>query len=722
MATREKPILNNVRVKNATSLQSVLTPDAASAIDFLVAFERLDRILDRAVAEAEFVFLPHTADNHFRGLHIHRDEVEHLLLQTPGEPLFGPAVADSSKMSAPNAIQNSRLGILHRVFDLSSFDVDVLLLALAPEVDRRYELIYAYLQDHVARQRPSVDLALHLLCANALERIERRRSFDTAAPLLRTGIMRLLPDPRQPLPSLLAHVLHLDDQIVRFLLQHDGLDARLVPFCMLVDADASPTQTLPAVKDHTKLERPTRLLYFQAPPQADTRQVGASLAGKAGCALLVVDLVSALDAGVNCHELLQSVFRYCQLYDAIPFIEGWDELAQEQHRLLRRQVYSMLAAQPGLVIFTGTQPWQTDATQPLGVATLPFHRPDCIQRGTAWRRSLANDGVRLAPGEIEFLANRFCLWPSQIAEAVATARATVQWRNGHESNDVVTIVDLIAAARAQAGHRLAELTSKVEPVHTWEDLVLPEDTLAQLHEICAHVLHRQRVLEEWGFDRKLSLGKGTAALFAGPSGTGKTMAAEVIANALSLDLYRIDLSQVVSKYIGETEKNLGRIFAAAEDSNAILFFDEADALFGKRSEVRDAHDRYANIEVAYLLQKMEEHRGLAILATNLRGNLDDAFTRRMAFIVGFPFPDEASRRLIWRGVWPKGDPAATADLDRLARQFKLSGGHIKNIALAAAYLAADNGGHVTMDHLLHATRREYQKLGKALSAAELNGE
>jgi SpoVK/Ycf46/Vps4 family AAA+-type ATPase len=240
--------------------------------------------------------------------------------------------------------------------------------------------------------------------------------------------------------------------------------------------------------------------------------------------------------------------------------------------------------------------------------------------------------------------------------------------------------------------------------------------------MCQRVTHRQRVLGDWGFDRKLSLGKGVNALFAGPSGTGKTMAAEIIANELGLDLYKINLAGVVSKYIGETEKNLDRIFTAAENANAILFFDEADALFGKRSEVRDSHDRYANIEISYLLQKMEQYEGIAILATNLRQNLDDAFVRRLAFTIHFPFPNETQRREIWTKTWPAAVPLGSdVDLDFLATQFKLSGGNIKNIALASAFLAAADGGVVSMEHLCHATQREYQKLGKVLSDAELYG-
>jgi SpoVK/Ycf46/Vps4 family AAA+-type ATPase len=264
------------------------------------------------------------------------------------------------------------------------------------------------------------------------------------------------------------------------------------------------------------------------------------------------------------------------------------------------------------------------------------------------------------------------------------------------------------------------LARKIEPRYGWDDLVLPPDTKAQLQEICQHAEYRPVVYGQWGFDRKLSLGKGLNVLFAGPPGTGKTMGAEVIAHELRLDLYRIDLSQIVSKYIGETEKNLDRIFTAAENSNAILFFDEADALFGKRSEVRDSHDRYANIEISYLLQKMEEYVGISILATNLRQNLDEAFVRRLQAIVEFPFPDEEYRRHIWESVFPKETPlGADVRFDLLAHEVRLAGGNIKNIALAASFCAAANRGIVTLSHLVHAAGREHQKLARSWNPAEL---
>jgi SpoVK/Ycf46/Vps4 family AAA+-type ATPase len=343
--------------------------------------------------------------------------------------------------------------------------------------------------------------------------------------------------------------------------------------------------------------------------------------------------------------------------------------------------------------------------------------PDETARAEIWQENLRD--LTVSPAiDCGALSSRFRFTSGQIHSALTRARHQAFWRTGSRSD--LSAAALYSACREQSDQSLAMLAKKTPPQYQWADIVLPDDTLAQLREICQRVTLRRRVLNEWGFDEKLSQGKGVNALFAGPSGTGKTMAAEVIANELELDLYRIDLSGVVSKYIGETEKNLDRIFAAAREANAILFFDEADALFGKRSEVRDSHDRYANIEISYLLQKMEEYEGVALLATNLRQNLDDAFLRRLAFTIHFPFPDEPHRRRIWGRIWPKAAPLGQdVDLDLMARQFKLSGGNIRNIALAAAFLAAGNGNVVTMNQLLQATRREYQKLGKPLSNHEL---
>jgi SpoVK/Ycf46/Vps4 family AAA+-type ATPase len=281
-------------------------------------------------------------------------------------------------------------------------------------------------------------------------------------------------------------------------------------------------------------------------------------------------------------------------------------------------------------------------------------------------------------------------------------------------------VALWDACRIQARPRLDGLAQRIEPSAMWDDLVLPEPQKQLLRQIALQVRHRSKVYQTWGFASKGARGLGISALFAGPSGTGKTMAGEVLANELRLDLYRIDLSQVVSKYIGETEKNLRRVFDSAEGGAAILLFDEADALFGKRSEVKDSHDRYANIEVGYLLQRMEVYRGLAILTTNRKEALDDAFLRRIRFVVEFPFPEAPQRAEIWRRVFPCQTPTEGLRIDRLAR-LSAAGGNIYNIAMGAAFLAADAGEPVRMSHLLAAARSEFMKLERPITDSETAG-
>jgi SpoVK/Ycf46/Vps4 family AAA+-type ATPase len=277
-----------------------------------------------------------------------------------------------------------------------------------------------------------------------------------------------------------------------------------------------------------------------------------------------------------------------------------------------------------------------------------------------------------------------------------------------------TPADLDLGARQASSTKLAELAARLDPAFSWDDLVLPDKQLEILHSISAYLRHRDLVLSEWGYEKTVARNQGLKVLFAGESGTGKTMAGQVLARELGLELFRIDLATIVSKYIGETEKNLDRIFEAAKGSNAILFFDEADALFGKRSEVRDSHDRYANIEVAYLLQKMEGYAGAVILATNFRQNIDDAFLRRLDVVVDFPFPEVEDRERIWRLLLPDTAPMNREEIDIafLAQQFKLSGGGIRNCSLAAAFMAADDGNEIGMRHLVRAVALEYGKLGR----------
>jgi SpoVK/Ycf46/Vps4 family AAA+-type ATPase len=651
------------------------------------ALSRLDQLIGAAAERASEVYGPEAARDSFRGLYLSGEGFRRALAQAPAEPLLWTRGEASEDFE-----------VLARELDLPAFDLDVLLIAIAPELDLKYERLFGFLQDDVTRKRPTVDLALQLLCESAEIRLARRAHFKREAPLFARRLLRLVADPAHAEPPLLAHFLKPEPQALSYLTGQAEADPRLAAFCRLVSPQLRWEDTVLDAGSAAALARVSNAaLFFEGPRGAGQAQAAEALARDLGLLLLTADL-SRTDLQV----VLPALFSEARVHNAVLFVEGIEEAPA---RLLE----SLVDRQTTPTIFSGPRSFP-------GWFPVSFHGLSAEASRRAWVRAALAEDLPLSPAMVETLSARLKLTPDQIRQTTRAAKWNAAWRGAEQ----VETRDLMAAARSYAGQDLAALARKVEVRHGWDDIVVPADTKTQLREICQRVEHRRRVLDDWGFDAKLSAGKGVNALFSGPSGSGKTMAAEILSNELELDAYRIDLSGVVSKYIGETEKNLSRIFAAAENANAILFFDEADALFGKRSEVRDSHDRYANIEISYLLQKMEEYSGIAILATNLKQNLDEAFVRRLTFSVHFPFPDEASRREIWKNIWPAGVPLADdVDSNLLARQFQLSGGNIRNVALAAAFLASERGDRVSLWHILHATRREYQKYGKQLQPADL---
>jgi len=738
-----------------TGSQKVPESEPAWLTALMPALNRLDGLLEQAIASAQQNLGSEAASDRFRGLYIPGGEARRLLQRPPGVPVYS---VDRQTVPPPNR-EGDTLALLADQYALGDFDLDVLLIALAPDLDRRYERIYAYLQDNVSLRRPTVDLVLNILCSDALDRLQRRAHFASDAPLIRHNLVHLVPSSDQAAHSLLAHALEVDGQITNLILNHRHLDSRLVPICQEwsspplaitrfdngdspgtgagVDAPRTMPSTLPAhMYDALHLlarqalsQGDPLLLCFQGEPGLGQQETALSLAADLSLPLLATDLA---DGAADVHKQLPLLFRHAQFNGAVlclflPDAPGvdWEKNghASQFPPELRALQRSTLPAH-GVIILVSRHPIPQMVRPDARLVTIPFGRPSFATRRSIWRAALSQQGLNLDAEKLDQLAGRFRLGNWQIENAVRTAasNALLQPANssrGHPSQP--SFAELLSEARAQTGLKLGQLARKVSPIHRWDDLVLPDDSQRSLREICQRVQERHQVLDTWGFGKKLSLGKGTNALFTGPSGTGKTMAASIIANELGLDLYKIDLSGVVSKYIGETEKNLHHIFAAATDGNAILFFDEADALFGKRSEVRDSHDRYANIEISYLLQKMEEYDGVSILATNLRHHLDEAFVRRLAITVEFPFPGEESRRQIWERIWPEATPLAPdVDLGYMARKFKLSGGNIKNVALAAAYLAAHQASPVTMTHLLRACESEYQKMGKVLTGSHLD--
>ena len=722
-----------------------MTPYASDWEHLADELRRLDLLLERAVAAGRSA---RTADpfEQLRGLVVSNVEVAALLAgaaagAAPGAGPPGPELrAIDERLAALDRTIAGRLTaggepaltrLAHR-FQLTPFETRALLLCLAPEVARRYDKLYAYLQDDVTRKRPTVGLAVDLFCATPEERLAARAAFADGAPLVRHRLVRLTDVGQDGPQPLLGRALKLDERIAAHLLGDDRLDPRLASCARLAPPAArrdgvGREGAGPEVEERVRElargiargplgDRRHLLVYLRGRYGSGRRALAAAAAAELGWPLLTADaerLAAGPFAGTEAIELLA---REAFLQPAVLAISGFDALlADDPER--RRQLGALLEALGTfgrLTFLLGVERWRPldrPADALLVEAVLP--RIGEAERSRLWRLGL--DGQPAAAAiDPDVLASEFRFTAGQIGDAVAAAADLARWRRRPEGR--IEREDLLDAARAQASPELGRLARRVEPRATWDDLVLPADQVTQLQELCDQARHRTTVFGEWGFGLKLTHGKGLSALFSGPPGTGKTLAASIIAGELGLELFKIDLSQVVSKYIGETEKNLDRIFTAAEDSSAVLFFDEADALFGKRSEVRDSHDRYANVEVSYLLQKMEEHEGIAILATNLRQHLDEAFVRRLSSVVEFPFPDVADRERIWRVSFPAAAPlAADVDLGRLAREVRLAGGNIKNMSLAAAFSAAADGRVIGMDHLWHAAHREFAKLGRTWS-------
>ena len=673
-----------------------------------------------------------------RGLFLSEDQVDAALagaggVADPGgasDPLWTAIeerrrTVDARRLESLTSGVQLRLDTLREIFDLGDFEIDAVVACLAPELDLKYETLYAYVQDDIGRKRPTLSLLQALAFDSPADRVARRRFFASSAPLLRHEIVRMLDDPYAREASFLARPLALDQRIVDFLLGSDVVDARIRAFASLIEPEISwdgvvlapeivseLATVVKALKDPGS-SGPPPILQLVGGAGTGKRTVTEALCQDLGRNLLAIDVEGLLASDVDVSRLVSLSEREALLRDAVPCWHNFHLLLGDgsRQREARLAIAGVLGGSSHAAIVTGLTQWaREEGIEGRSLLTVDLPLPAYAERARLWEASLNGRLDSLPHGEASDLAGKFRFAGGQIRLSVSTAQDLALLRPDDRRP---WAEDLHMAARWHSNQALALLAQKIEPRYTWDDIVLPADQKLQLREVSGYLQHRELVYGEWGFHRKGTLGKGMAVLFAGPSGTGKTMSAEIMAGELGLDLYKIDLSTVVSKYIGETEKNLDRIFREAEDSNATLFFDEADAIFGKRVEVRDSHDRYANIEVSYLLQKMEEHQGVVILATNFRKNVDDAFVRRLHSGIELPFPDEESRLEIWRRVFPLEAPLEPGvDLPFLARQFRMPGGHIKNVAVTSAFLAAQEGRPIGMDHVMRGTKREYQKMGK----------
>jgi hypothetical protein len=590
----------------------------------------------------------------------------------------------------------SPVGVVADVFGLSAFERDLLLLCAAVELDSEVPGLCA--SAHGDPTRPYVTFGLALASLPD----PHWSALLPAGPLRGWRLLSVGDE-----PSLVTSLVRIDEWALHALVGLDNLDERLA--CIAVRA-ATPGGLVPSHAEVSEAILRTWLvsassvgtaLVVTGPDAMARRAVAASASAQAGAELWVMSAALLPSALADLADLARLWEREARLFRRALLLE-FDETDPALEASARR----FCDRYGGLLYLSGRD-------HPLprtGYPSFSVGWPALAERRHAWADLLGDDAGRLAPA-IDGLASQFSIGPAAIGCAVNRARGFAAG---------LTAQTLTEACLEQARPRLEGMAARITPRAHWDDLVLPDSQLVTLRQVVVQARRRAQIEEDWGFGGAAWQGVSVAALFDGDSGTGKTLTAEVIACELGLDLYRVDLSRVVSKYIGETEKNLSRVFDAPDEGSAVLLFDEADAIFGRRSEVKDSLDRYANIEVSYLLQRMESYRGVAILTTNLMSAIDTAFLRRLRFIVHFPFPDATLRAEIWKRAFPERTPTAGLRIERLS-QLSVTGGSIHNIALHAAFIAADEARPVTMPDVLDGARIEYDKLRRSLTSAELAG-
>jgi SpoVK/Ycf46/Vps4 family AAA+-type ATPase len=690
----------------------------------------------------------HNKFDEFSGMYISEDEIKHYLDQSAKQDNLQCVYQHEEVKALTDKIARQRRHVdgliasslrrgvklripeLSNIFELSETEIEILLCCVAPDVAVRFERYFAYLQNNISKKRPTVQLLSKIFFGEDRAVFEARNFFGSNSKLLNNGLLGFnheIVGEEVPFPGKQPRVA---DSIIGFLLEKDDLDPSLKELGELVGPRMMAMNSsyysyhqaiLEKFIHYYEVHNKILLSYIWGPRGTGKNELVESIAHTLSKKVLRVDCSKMQGFEGSTRKLLGVMERERRLHCCIIQFSHFDELLDAHNRenskikILRDLLEKSIG---GGVIVTGEKSY-AEIKGILGLTLIPFHipLPSIEQRYEIWNKFLkclsSEDEQELING----LAVKFRFAPDQIMSVLNSAAIISSTKNGNEQ--LLELSDLYKCCREESNQGLLLYCQKILPNYTWEDIVLPKDILNQLEEICNCVKSRRKVYCEWGFESKFSLGKGLNILFSGPSGTGKTMSAEIIARELGLDLYKIDLSCVVSKYIGETEKNLSKIFREAETSNCILFFDEADALFGKRTEVKDSHDRYANIEINFLLQRMDEYEGVVILATNMRKNLDPAFTRRLNYVVEFPFPGEKYRDLIWRKVFPVETPISDdINFGFLSRKFKIAGGNIKNVAMNSAFLAAKDGGQVNMQNVMMAIKREFQKMGKLCSKSD----
>lgn len=620
--------------------------------------------------------------------------------------LTSQSIPDASPLpllSSPSALET-----LCRLCTLSPFERNLLLLCAGLELDAAFADLYAKLQGDPQKAYPTLSVALSVLPE------AHWSALTPTAPLRCWRLIEVGPG-----RALTLSPLRIDERVLHYLTGVQTLDERLTSLVApilplqskLVPSHTHVAEQIAATWQRLAPNVPIPVIQICGYEAGDRSAIATAACQRLGLNLHSLTASTLPTAHADLHSVIQLWEREAMLSRSALLLD-WDAAQSngEKESAIAHLIETLKS--PLILSCADRQPARQ---RPL--ITFDVVPPTTSEQRQLWQTVLGPTAAELN-GHVEHLVSQFNFSSGKIQSAYTRARS--QLSSPESAAPEPLFQALWQACCVQSRPRLEDLAQRIPATSTWADLVLPDTQRQILHDVAAHLRQRAKVYTQWGFAAKSHRGLGISALFAGPSGTGKTTAAEVLAGELNLDLYRIDLSAVVSKYIGETEKNLRRIFDAAEVGGVILLFDEADSLFGKRSDVKDSHDRYANMEVSYLLQRIEAYQGLAILTTNLKNSIDTAFLRRLRFVVQFPFPDAAQRTEIWRRMFPTHTPTQDLDFKKLAK-LSVAGGNIRNIALNAAFIAADANEPVQMKHLLQAAQGEYLKLERPLTDAEIKG-
>jgi hypothetical protein len=637
-----------------------------------------------------------------------RQSLEPLLGSGHGAPAGGMSPRQvmeetAAVMAAPPALET-----LCNLFHLSSFERTVLLACAGVELDSDFAALVSPGRDGPGKT--VLTLSIMLGCFPDAH----WSAISPTAPLRYRHLVELGSG-----PSLVTSPIRIAERVLHYLTGVHTLDEGLLgilqpvePSTDLVPSHRSLAERMAAVWSDPQAGNPLPVVQMTGRDRLSAWDIAASACRALGLRLYALSSDAVPTETRDLTTLMRLWEREAALSGSALLLDCFN-LDPSSDAAREHAVTRSIEGSDGPLVLCSRDRWPT-LRRP--AVTIEVGKPSLDEQWGLWMGNLSQAGVGVN-GQVDKLVSQFDMDASAIRAISTDALGCLRNAEASAGDVGAAVWD---ACSVHGRQRLDALAQRIEPVAFWDDLVLPNAQVCTLKEIALQVRHRRKVYQEWGFASKSARGLGISVLFAGPSGTGKTMAAEVLASELHLNLYRIDLSSVVSKYIGETEKNLRRVFDAAEDGGTTLLFDEADALFGKRSEVKDSHDRYANIEVSYLLQRMEAYQGLAILTTNMKSALDSSFLRRIRFVVQFPFPDASQRAEIWKRVFPKATPTHGLDIAALAR-LNVSGGNIRNIAMNAAFLSADAGEPVTMRHILSAARSEYAKLEKTMTDAEVRG-